>query len=56
MGDFIVAKELVRYSRSQKSEVRSQRSVVSGQWSAVSAQPLANSHSSSLRVAHKLLA
>ncbi|NEN96615.1 MAG: hypothetical protein F6K50_14060 [Moorea sp. SIO3I7] len=41
MGDFIVAKELARYSRSQKSEVRSQKSVVSGQQSALSRWPIA---------------
>ncbi|NEO48660.1 MAG: hypothetical protein F6K55_32990 [Moorea sp. SIO4A3] len=38
MGDFIVAKELVRYSRSQKSEVRSQKSEVRSQKSEVRSQ------------------
>ncbi|WP_424095929.1 hypothetical protein [Moorena producens] len=38
MGDFIVVKELVRYSRSQKSEVRSQKSEVRSQRSVVSGQ------------------
>ncbi|WP_293045508.1 hypothetical protein [Moorena sp. SIO1F2] len=38
MGDFIVAKELVRYSRSQKSEVSAQQSALSSQQSALSAQ------------------
>ncbi|NEP70052.1 MULTISPECIES: hypothetical protein [Moorena] len=38
MGDFIVAKELARYSRSQKSEVRSQKSEVRSQKSAVRSQ------------------
>ncbi|NES86452.1 MAG: hypothetical protein F6K10_36655 [Moorea sp. SIO2B7] len=38
MGDFIVAKELARYSRSQKSELRSQNSEVRTQKSELRSQ------------------